>query len=70
MPKANDTQAILVSSTSQRENGSLYPLPDMLKTGARAKVLASLLASRLAEERETPTASETHRSDGDVHHGL
>lgn len=71
MPKLNDTHVVLLSSASQRKGGSLYPLPDTLKVGARVtKALASLQASGLAEERETCAAPEAHRSDDDVSYGL
>ena len=72
MPKLNDTQAILLSSASQRNDGSLYPLPDILAdAGTRAtKAVTALLKLGLAEELETTTAGNVHRTDGDLQYGI
>lgn len=50
--KLNDTQLILLTTASQRENGSLIPLPDTLADAAdRAnKMITALIKKVLAEE--------------------
>ncbi|HEX8415150.1 MAG TPA: DUF3489 domain-containing protein [Sphingomicrobium sp.] len=50
--KLNDTQLILLTTASQRENGSLMPLPDTLAgTAERAKkMIVTLIKKVLAEE--------------------
>lgn len=71
MPKLNDTQTVLLSTASQREGGSLYPLPDRLKRGALlTKAIATLLKLALVTERETTDASSVSRTDGDLRLGL
>ncbi len=73
MKKINDTQAILLSAASQRENGSLLPLPASLANGlakARAlKAIAALTAGELAGERETTDREAVLREDGDLRFG-
>jgi len=55
--RLTDTQLIILSNASQRENLSVLPLPDTLKLpgGAIKKSLASLLTRGLIEEAGTPT---------------
>jgi hypothetical protein len=68
--KLTDTHMILLSTASQRENGSLLPLPHGA-AGARAtKALAALAKSGLAEERETADADAISRTDGDLRFGV
>jgi hypothetical protein len=71
MPKLNDTQLILLSAAAQRDDRSLYPLPDTLQANARTtKAIAALIEKALVEERETSSAAALHRTDGDVRYGL
>ena len=51
MTKLSDTQAVILSTASQRDDGAVLPLPDTLKVtgGALAKVLGSLEAKGLIE---------------------
>jgi hypothetical protein len=71
MIKLSDTQAILLASACQRENGSILPLPTSIKPGGgAAKALAALLRQQLAEEREVAGAAPVYRADGDVRFGL
>lgn len=70
MPKLNDTQALLLSTASQRESGSVVPLPGGM-TGARVtKALVALTKAALVEERETTDADSISRIDGDLRYGL
>jgi len=53
MSKLSDTQAILLSTASQRENRNLRPLPNTLKDGLRVtKAIAALITAGFAEERD------------------
>lgn len=72
MAKLNDTQTILLSAASQREDGSIFPLPERFgKPSVRlTKALGSLTEAALAEERETDDATCTYRTDGDISFGL
>ncbi|WP_326525546.1 DUF3489 domain-containing protein [Sphingomonas sp.] len=66
MPKLNDTQTILLSSASQREDGSIYPLPRTMSTGPRVtKALAGLIKAGFAEERATRDVTLACRREGD-----
>jgi hypothetical protein len=55
MSKLSDTQLVILSAASQRENGAVLPLTIDLKGGALQKVLASLerkgLIARMGEPR-------------------
>jgi hypothetical protein len=53
MSKLSDTQAVILSAASQRDEGAVLPLPEMLKIrgGAVDKVLGSLKAKGLIEHR-------------------
>lgn len=74
MPKLNDTQAILLSTAAQRDNGSLLPLPashaEGLAKARAAKAMTALLKLGFLEERKTNTAASVHRTDGDLRFGL
>ena len=72
MTKLTDTQSILLSTASQREGGSLYPLPTTLTAPKPVihKSIAALITRALAEERETADAASAHRTDGDLRYGL
>ena len=71
MTKLSDTQCILLSSASQRDDGSLYPLPSTLKPGGgTAKAVEALVARGFAEERETSSTDAVRRADGDLRYGL
>lgn len=70
MPKLNDTQLVLLSTASQRDTRSLYPLPDTI-TGARVtKAISALIDKALAKERETSDGALVHRTDGDIRYGV
>lgn len=72
MRKLNDTQLILLSTAMQRDNGSLYPLPDTI-TGdpkRKANAIDTLLKRGLAQERETNDRPAIHRTDGDIGLGV
>ena len=72
MTKLTDTQTIVLSAASQREGGSLYPLPTTLTAPkpAIAKSVAALITRGLAEERETNDPATSARSDGDLRYGV
>ena len=55
MTKLSDTQAVILSAASQREDGAVLPLPETLKIrgGAVDKVLGSLKAKGLINHRGT-----------------
>jgi hypothetical protein len=56
MTKLTDTQAVILSTAAQRDDGAVLPLPDTLKLtgGALAKVLGSLEAKGLIEHQDAP----------------
>jgi hypothetical protein len=56
MTKLSDTQAVILSAASQRDDGAVLPLPDTLKIkgGAVGKVLGSLKAKGLIDHLGTP----------------
>ncbi|MDB5539813.1 MAG: hypothetical protein JWQ89_1540 [Devosia sp.] len=72
MPKLNDTQLILLSTASQREGGSFYPLPTMLADAGdiATKAMAALTKRGFAEQRETSDAAMVARTDGDIRYGM
>ena len=72
MTKLNDTQLILLSTATQRDDGSLLPLPATLAdAGDRAtKAIAALIKRRFVEERETIDTASIHRNDGDLRFGV
>jgi hypothetical protein len=71
VPKLNDTQLILLSVAAQRENHSIYPLPQALAPGTGVtKAIKALVDKALAEERESSDTAAIHRTDGDIRYGL
>jgi hypothetical protein len=60
MTKLSDTQAVILSAASQRDDGAVLPLPETLKIkgGAVDKVLGSLKAKGLIERRGTPRGDD------------
>ena len=71
MTNLTDTQAILLSTAAQRENGGLLPLPASLKPGGGAsKAMNALITRGFAEERETGETAATWRTDDDRRFGL
>ena len=72
MPKLSDTQAILLSTASRRDDGSLYPLPTTLAdAGARvSNSISAMLRLALIEERETTVVTSVHRIDEHVRYGV
>jgi Protein of unknown function (DUF3489) len=56
MTKLSDTQAVILSAASQRDDGAVLPLPETLKIkgGAVAKVLGSLKAKGLIAHQGAP----------------
>jgi Protein of unknown function (DUF3489) len=60
MTKLSDTQAVILSAASQRDDGAVLPLPETLKVkgGAVAKVLGSLKAKGLIEHQVVPRGDE------------
>jgi hypothetical protein len=54
--KLSDTQAVILSAASQRDDGAVLPLPETLKIkgGAVNKVLGSLKAKGLIDHQGTP----------------
>jgi hypothetical protein len=71
MANLSDTQRILLSTASQRDNGSILPLPACITPGGgAAKAIAALLKRSLAEERETSEPTLVHRRDADVCYGV
>ena len=71
MKKLSDTHTILLSSASQRDGGSLLPLPTTLtNVAAASKAVAALIASGLAEEREASGTEGFYREDGNARYGV
>lgn len=72
MAKLTDTQAVLLSSASQRRSGSLYPLPPSITTkpAPLARAIEALIKRGLVSERETIDAQSVARTDGDVRYGF
>jgi hypothetical protein len=56
MTKLSDTQAFILSTASQRDDGAVLPLPETLriKGGALDKVLGSLKAKGLIDHTGMP----------------
>ena len=56
MTKLSDTQAVILSAASQRDDGAVLPLPETLKIkgGAVDKVLGSLKAKGLIDHQGAP----------------
>jgi len=70
MPKLNDAQRIMLSTASQRDNRSLYPLDLLIKSNSRARNIDVLLDAGFAEELETTDKSAIDRVDGDIGYGI
>src|ERR687897_391905 len=60
MTKLSDTQAVILSAASQRDDGAILPLPEALKIkgGAVAKVLGSLKAKGLIDHQGAPRGDD------------
>jgi hypothetical protein len=60
MTRLSDTQAVILSAASQRDDGAVLPLPETLKIkgGAVDKVLGSLKAKGLIEHQGAPRGDE------------
>jgi predicted ArsR family transcriptional regulator len=60
MTKLSDTQAVILSAASQRDDGAVLPLPDTLKIkgGAVDKVLGSLKAKGLIDHQGAPRGDD------------
>ena len=60
MTKLSDTQAVILSAASQRDDGAVLPLPETLKIkgGAVDKVLGSLKAKGLIEHHGAPRGDD------------
>jgi DNA-binding MarR family transcriptional regulator len=60
MTKLSDTQAVILSAASQRDDGAVLPLPETLKIkgGAVAKVLGSLKAKGLIAHQGAPRGDD------------
>jgi len=60
MTKLSDTQAVILSAASQRDDGAVLPLPDTLKIkgGAVSKVLGSLKGKGLIDHQGAPRGDD------------
>jgi hypothetical protein len=60
MTKLSDTQAVILSAASQRDDGAVLPLPETLKIkgGAVGKVLGSLKAKGLIDHQGAPRGDD------------
>jgi predicted ArsR family transcriptional regulator len=60
MTKVSDTQAVILSAASQRDDGAVLPLPETLKIkgGAVNKVLGSLKAKGLIDHQGAPRGDD------------
>jgi hypothetical protein len=60
MTKLSDTQAVILSAASQRDDGAVLPLPETLKIkgGAVDKVLGSLKTKGLIEHQGAPRGDD------------
>jgi hypothetical protein len=60
MTKLSDTQAVILSTASQRKGGAVLPLPETLriKGGALDKVLGSLKAKGLVDHQGAPRGDD------------
>ena len=69
MPKLTDTQLIILSSASRREDG-LVAMPKSLQGGAAAKTVKPLLDRRHLEEIKAKPDMPAWRRDDDGAHAL
>jgi hypothetical protein len=67
MVKLSDTQLVILSAASQRDDRLVLPLPERIKGGAAAKVVDSLLAKGLIEEVEAKREDAVWRETDDGH---
>ncbi len=67
MTKLSDTQLVILSAASQRTGRLVLPLPERLKGGAAAKVIASLAAKGLVQEVDAKRGEPVWRDTGDGH---
>ena len=60
MTKLSDTQVVILSAASQRDDGAVLPLPETLKIkgGAVDKVLGSLKAKGLIDHQGAPRGDD------------
>jgi DNA-binding MarR family transcriptional regulator len=65
--KLSDTQLVILTAASQRDDRLALPLPERLKGGAAAKVVASLIAKGLVEEVDANLGDPIWRKTGDAH---
>lgn len=72
MTNLNDTQLVLLSTASQRETSSIYPLPGKFASAGKrvTDAVDGLIKLDLAEERETADHASITREDGDLRYGL
>ena len=72
MPQLTDIQSVLLSTASQRDTSSIYPLPEKFALGGKriTSALAGLIKLGFAEERETNDNASITRVDGDLRYGL
>jgi hypothetical protein len=71
-PKLSDTQLVLLSTASQREDGNLFPTADSLKGGESriANAVAGLIKCGYATEGEVAAKVPSWREDGDRRLGV
>ena len=67
MTKLTDVQTELLTVACARPGRLMLPLPDRLKGGAAAKVVASLIAKGLVEEADANQDEPVWRDTGDGH---
>ena len=72
MTKLTDTQLILLSSASQRDDGSIFPLPAAVADGGSriSNGIAALLKRQLVGEFATSVAEQCWREADDQRFGL
>jgi len=72
MTKLSDIQLILLTTASQRDNGSLIPLPETLGDAAERvrRAIQALIKRGFAEEGEVTVPALSWRQKGDLHFGV
>lgn len=72
MTKLTDSQLILLSSASQRDDGSIFPLPPAVANGGAriSKTIATLIKHQLVAEFPTRAAEQCWREADDQRYGL
>src|SRR5690606_2868003 len=58
MTRLSDTQLVILSAASQRDDGNVLPLPGSLRGGAATRVVGALLSRGLIAERVTDSMTE------------